>query len=126
MKLIDLTPVLTTSDIARQLVAFCRAGQFIEAQTELMAPDCRQVEPDHADAPSVNGLQAILAKEKAFQAAIDTMHGIIISEPVVAGNFFGISMHFDMTLHHRGRIQLNELGVYEVRDGKIIWEQFFY
>lgn len=116
----------TTSDVAHQLMTLCRAGEFIKAQTELMASDCKQVEPDHATAPSVSGLPAILEKEKGFQSAIIEMHRITISEPVIAGNFFSISMYFDMTLRGRGRVQLNELGVYEVRKGKIVREQFFY
>lgn len=118
--------MLSTSDIANQLVAFCRAGQFIEAQTELMAPDCEQIEPAHAIYSSVRGLTAILQKERQMQAAIVETHGITVSNPVVAGNFFSASMHFDLTLHGRGRVQLNELGVYEVRHGKIVREQFFY
>ena len=116
----------TTSDVAYQLVAFCRAGQFIQAQTELMDPSCEQIEPAHATAPSVRGLPAILQKEKAFQAAIIETHSIIVSEPIVVGHFFSASMHFDLTLHDRGRVQLNELAVYEVRNGKIVREQFFY
>ena len=118
--------MLTTSDISSRLVTLIRAGQFIDAQTELMAPDCLQVEPAHAVAPSVSGLAAILEKEKAFQAAVIEMHSITISEPVVAGVFFSISLHFDLTLQKRGRVQLAEIGLYEVKNGKIVREQFFY
>lgn len=116
----------TTSDVANQLVAFCRNGKFIDAQTELMAADCRQIEPTHANTPSVTGLTAILQKERTLQAAIIKTHSITISDPVIAGNFFSVSLHFDLTLQGRGRVQLTEIGLYEVSNGRIVCEQFFY
>ncbi len=91
-----------------------------------MSPDCEQIEPAHAPNPSAYGLPAILEKERAFQANIIDVHGTTISEPVVAGNFFRVSLHFDLTLQGRGRLQLAEIGVYEVLNGKIRREQFFY
>ena len=117
---------MTTEAVACRLVDLCRAGRMIDAQTELMADDCEQLEPPGATAPSVRGLSAILAKEERFTIAIESMHAIIISEPLVAGNFFTIRLQFDFTLRGRGRIVLDELGVYEVREGKIVREQFIY
>jgi hypothetical protein len=35
-------------------------------------------------------------------------------------------MSFDVTFKERGRQQMEELCVFEVKDGKIINEQFFY
>ena len=35
-------------------------------------------------------------------------------------------MHFDITFKDRGRQQLEELAVFEVKDGKITNEQFLY
>jgi limonene-1,2-epoxide hydrolase len=32
----------------------------------------------------------------------------------------------DMTFKGRGRMQIEEIGVYHVRDGKVVSEQFFY
>lgn len=116
----------TTSDVAHQLVAFCRAGKFIKAQTELMADDCEQIEPAHANAPSSYGLLAILEKEKRMQATVVEMHTITVSEPIVAGAFFSVSMEFDLTSKNHGRVKLEELATYQVRNGKIVREQFFY
>ncbi len=115
-----------TEAVANRLVALCREGRMIEAQTELMSPDCEQIEPDRAVEPSVTGLAAILAKEARFTAALESMHAITISEPLVAGKFFTIRLQFDLTIKGRKRMILDELGVYEVRNGKIVREQFFY
>jgi hypothetical protein len=54
------------------------------------------------------------------------MHGVVISEPVVVGNFFTVSMALDMTFEGRGRVTMDELRVFEVDDGRIVTEQFFY
>jgi len=54
------------------------------------------------------------------------MHGIVISEPVVADNFFTVSMALDKTFKGRGRVNMEELCVYEIDEGKIVCEQFFY
>lgn len=99
---------------------------MMEAQAELMAFDCQQVEPNRAIEPSLTGLPAILAKEERLTKSIETMHSITISEPLVAGNFFTIRLQFDLTIKGRKRMVLDEIGVYEVRNGKIVQEQFFY
>ena len=44
----------------------------------------------------------------------------------MAGNYFTVSMVLDATFKGRGRVNMEELCVYEVDDGKIITEQFFY
>ncbi len=61
-----------------------------------------------------------------MQETVAETHSLVISEPVVAGHFFSVSMAYDLTLHGRGRVQLAEIGVYEVRSGQIVSEQFFY
>jgi limonene-1,2-epoxide hydrolase len=41
-----------------------------------------------------------------------------------AGTSFACAMQLDVTIKGQGRMNLNELCVYEVKDGKIISEQF--
>ncbi len=117
---------MMTSQIADRLVELCRKGQFQAAQTELFAEDAISVEPDGAPVDVAVGLAAIQDKGRDFMASVEQMHGIVISEPVVAGNFFTVSMALDTTFKGRGRVTMEELCVYEVDDGKIVTEQFFY
>jgi hypothetical protein len=72
------------------------------------------------------GLDAIREKGHHFMESVEQMHGIVVSEPVVAGNFFTVSMAIDTTFKERGRVNMEELCVYEVDNGKIVSEQFFY
>ena len=54
------------------------------------------------------------------------MHGGFSSDPVVGGNFFSVAMGMDATMKGMGRIKMDEIAVYEVTDGKIVKEQFFF
>ena len=42
----------------------------------------------------------------------------------VAGGSFACAMQLDLTIKGHGRMSLNELCIYEVKDGKVISEQF--
>ena len=54
------------------------------------------------------------------------MHGGFSSDPVVGGNFFSVAMGMDATMKGMGRVKMDEIAVYEVKDGKIVKEQFFF
>ena len=45
---------------------------------------------------------------------------------MIAGNWFSISMTLDATMKGRDRVDMQQFCVYEVRDGKIVREQFFH
>jgi limonene-1,2-epoxide hydrolase len=72
------------------------------------------------------GLAAVKAKTKARNEMIAEIHGDFCSEPLVAGNFFSVVLGRDITLKGKRRINLQEIGVFEVKGGKIVSEQFFY
>lgn len=120
---------MSTEAVAKRLVAMCRHGQFEEAQHELYAKDATSTEPEAAaNGPlgNVKGLDAILEKGKRFQAGVEQIHGLEVSEPVIAGNWFSISMTLDVTMKEYGRTTMAEICVYHVKDDKIVAEQFFY
>ncbi|HET6552945.1 MAG TPA: nuclear transport factor 2 family protein [Dyella sp.] len=120
---------MSTETVAKRLVAMCRHGQFEEAQHELYAKDAVSTEPEAAaNGPlgNVKGLDAILEKGRRFQANIVEVHGVEVSDPIVAGNWFSASMTLDVTMKEYGRITMTEICVYHVKDDKIDSEQFFY
>jgi ketosteroid isomerase-like protein len=115
--------------IAKRLVELCREGKYEDAQRELYAEDAVSIEPDGLPPGalgSVKGLAAIYEKGRQFNAMIEAVHGGSVSEPVVAGNWFSVVMTMDVTMKGRGRMNMSEICVYRVRDGKIVHEQFFY
>jgi hypothetical protein len=115
--------------IASQLVELTRKGEFKQAQTELYADDAVSIEPYAI--PNVfdietKGLQAIDEKGKRWEQLVEEMHGLEVSDPLVAEKSFAVRMVMDLTLKGQGRVVYDELCVYQVNDGKIVLEHFFY
>lgn len=120
---------MNTRQIADRLVELCREGKYEQVYDELFAADAENIEmPAMAQGPlgSVRGLDAIRAKSQAWSDGIEQVHGGSIGDPIVAGRWFSVPMSMDATFKGRGRMQMEEICVYQVRDGKIVREQFFY
>ena len=75
---------------------------------------------------SAEGMDAIREKGRQFQESVEEMHGGYSNPPIVAGRFFAVAMGMDATFKGMGRMNMDEIAVYEVKDGKIVKEQFFY
>lgn len=117
---------MKTDEIARRLVSLCREAKWEAAQRELYADKAVSIEPEATPmfAKETRGLPAIVEKGKKFDAMIEKLHAIEVSDPVVADGSFACSMRMDVTMKGRGRMNMTELCVYEVKDGKIVSEQF--
>lgn len=117
---------MTTKQVADRLVELCRQGKIFDAQHELYADDIVCVEPASSPAGTTKGKQAVLAKGKMFAEMIEERHGASFSDPLVNGRYFSMAMTLDATMKGRGRHKMEEICMYEVKDGKVIYEQFFY
>jgi hypothetical protein len=117
---------MNTKEIADKLVAYCRQGKFEEAQRELFSKDAVSVEPEDTPmAPKeTKGLPAIIEKGRRFASALETVHSMKVSDPLLAGNSFACTMSLDATMKGQGRTTISELCIYVVADGKIVSEQF--
>ena len=117
---------MTTKEIAERLVALCREGKVEIAQRELYADDAINIEPYGTPAfpKETKGLDALIEKAHKFTAMIEQVHAVSISDPLVAGSSFACAMQLDVTIRGRGRMNMDELCIYEVKDGKIISERF--
>jgi len=118
---------MTTQEIADRLVELSSKGEFETAQRELLAEDTINIEPQATpDFPKeTRGLENIIQKGRKFQAMIETVHGISMSQPLCAGNSFAVVLNMDLTMKERGRTNMSELCVYTIKDGKIVSEQFY-
>ncbi len=118
---------LTTQQVADRLVELCRQGEFQTAKEELYDENAISIEPEHAPGPqTVQGLDNLKRKGDQFQEMVEEIHESFISEPLVAGNHICLGMSMDISFKDMGRRKMDELAVYEVIDGKIVKEQFFY
>ena len=121
--------VMTTQEVANRFYQLCKDNKWNEVQDELYAPDAVSVEPPGAESQglqNVQGLDAIKEKGKMFESMIEESYGGYCTEPVIGGKFFSVGMGIDAKMKGVGRMQMDEIAVYEVRDGKIVREQFFF
>lgn len=117
---------MKTEAIAQRLVVLCRDVKWEQAQKELYADKAVSIEP-HATPmfeKETRGLPAILEKGKKFADMIEKVHSTTVSEPIIAGSSFACTMQLDLTMKGQGRMNMSELCVYDVKDGKIVSEQF--
>ena len=120
------TKTMNTKEVAARLVQLCREGKFSEAIDELYAENVLSLEPKGAQAERTEGKAAVKAKTVQFDTMVETVHSSKISDPIVTGDHFACVMDMDLTLKGLGRSPMNEIAVYEVKNGKIVTDQFFY
>lgn len=119
--------VMTTQEVAARFNELAQQEKWFEIQDELFAEDVRSVDPVNSPYMGyAEGKAAVRKKGENFVSKIEAFHGASTTEPVVAGNHFAVGREMDATVQGFGRIQLNEVMLYEVKDGKIVLEQFFY
>lgn len=119
---------MNTTEVATELVNLCRTGRFADAIQTFYSPDIVSVEataPPGGSRESA-GLPAVLGKSEWWVTNHD-VHSGTVEGPLVAGDHFAVRFVFDVTFKPTGRRHvMDELGVYQVRDGKVIREEFFY
>jgi hypothetical protein len=118
---------MTMNQIANRLVELCRKGDYATAQKELFSDDAVSIEPYATPAfeKETKGLQAIFEKGNKWASMVDKVNALEVSDPLLAGNSFACTMRMDVTMKNKDHWDLTELCVYQVKDGKIISEQFF-
>jgi len=118
---------MQTQEIAKHLVDYCRNGNFDTAQAKLFADNAVSIEPYSTPEfeKETKGLTAIKEKGKKFESMVEEVHAIEASDPLVAGNTIAFTMTMDMTMKGKGRMKMPELCVYQVKDGKVVSEEFF-
>lgn len=121
---------MTTQEVATRYRELMSERKFIEVQDTLYDEDVVCQEPEKAASMGMpvftNGLEAVKAKGVARRAMIETSHSYTCSEPIVAGEFFSVVLKQDITFKGKPRMTLEEIGVFHVKDGNIVKEQFFY
>lgn len=118
---------MNTKDVANRFYELSQQGDWDAIQNELYCENAVSIEPEFSQGPTrVEGLEAIKQKGVQFREMIEETHGGYCNEPIVAGNHFSCTMGMDVTMKGIGRINMDEVCVYEVKDGKIVKEQFFF
>jgi hypothetical protein len=119
---------MATKEIAKKLAAYCSKGDWQGAYNELFAEDAVNIEPVASVLSGIEtkGLDKMKEKAKGYDSMVVKSYGYSVSEPLVAGNGIAFILTMDNEMEGHGRNTVSELCVYEVKDGKIIKEQFYY
>ncbi len=121
-------PILTTQEVADTLVKLCSQGKFEEATKKLYSKDIVSVEAGAPPGQSreSKGIDAVMAKGEWWTNNHD-VHSAKVEGPLVAGSHFSVVFKLDVTFKPQAkRFTMEEVAVYKVADGKIVYEEFFY
>jgi hypothetical protein len=119
--------VMTTQEVASRFNELAQQEKWFEIQDELFAENVRSIDPPNSlYFGYAEGKSAVRKKGEEFVMEVEAAHRRFTTEPVVAGNHFAVGREVDIAHNVHGRIQINEIMLYEVKDGKIVLEQFFY
>lgn len=119
--------VMTTQEIATRFNELAQQEKWFEIQDEFFADDVKSIDPPGSPYFGyAEGKAAVRKKGEDFVSRITAAHHLLTTAPVVAGNHFAVGREKDITVEGHGRIQIRQIMLYEVKDGQIISEQFFY
>jgi hypothetical protein len=117
---------MNTEEVATKLAEYCRNGEWMKAVDELYAKDIVSIEP-HAmeNMPAeMRGIDQVRGKTDWWEKNFD-VHSTKVSGPFVVRDTFVVQFDVDATEKtSKKRIQMSEVGIYTVKDGKVTREEF--
>lgn len=121
----DIT--LTIQEVVTRFNELAKQEKWFEIQDELFSEDIKSTDPVNSPYFGyAEGKVDVRKKGEDFIKKIQDFHGAHTTEPVIGGNHFSVGREVDITLQGFGRVQINQIMLYEVKSGQIISEQFFY
>ena len=116
-------------EVADEIVDLCRQGKNLDAIDRFYSPSVISTEAAEMQGMprEVRGQAGVRAKNEAW-AKNTTVHSSDIRGPFPRGeDQFAVFAKYEVTPKSTGkRTTMEEIGVYTVRNGKIVDEKFFY
>jgi hypothetical protein len=119
---------MTTMDVAKRYMELVKEQKNEECLNELFAKEAVSIE---AGAPpgqerTARGVDAIRGKSKWWREN-HTVHKAEVDGPYPHDDRFAVRFSYDVTFKPQNkRFPMNEIGLFTVKDGKIVKEEFFY
>jgi len=118
---------MSTQQVAARFNELAQQEKWFEIQDEFFAENVRSIDPPNsAYFGYAEGKSPVRKKGEDFVKRIEAVHRAYTSEPMICGNHFTVGREIDITVQGSGRIQINQIMLYEVIHGQIVLEQFFY
>ncbi len=117
---------MSIQDTAQAFTDLLKAGQHDQAAERFNDPEILSVEAMEGPMAEVRGADAVRQKAEWWYAN-HTVHEAECRGPFVNGDQFAVHFRMDVTVKETGeRTQMEEVGLYTVRDARIVEERFFY
>ena len=116
---------MTTQEVAKEFTQLCKDGEFEEAGKRFWSDDVVSLEPMQGDMAEVRG-RAGVEKKGEWWYANHEVHKVDVGGPYVHGNQFVVRFTMDFTPKGKSRMTMEEVGLYTVKDDKIVEERFFF
>lgn len=118
---------MTTEEVAARFNELAQQEKWFEIEDEFFSENVKSTDPPNSPYfDYAEGKANVRKKGEDFIKKIEGFHGAYTTQPVVAGNYFSVGRGIDVTVKSFGRVKIDQIMLYEVKDGKIISEQFFY
>jgi SnoaL-like domain len=117
---------MNTEEVANKLVELCRKNAWMKAIDTLYGKDIVSVEARGMDgeSPEKRGIDQVRGKTEWWLQNME-MHSVKVSGPFVAHDHFVVQYDIDVTNKaSKERMQMSEVGVYTVKEGKVAREEF--
>lgn len=116
----------STAELATDFVALLKDGRHDEAASAYNADDIVSYENMPGPMEVCRGKEAVRQKGE-WWVANHELHEFTTEGPYLNGEQFAVTFYFDVTVKESGeRRKMHEVGLYTVKDGKIVEERFFY
>src|SRR5881409_854843 len=117
---------MSTEEVATKLVEYCRKGEWMKAVDDLYAKDIVSVEPRVMEnmPAEMHGIDQVRGKTEWWEKNME-VHSAKVGGPFVARDTFVVQFDIDVTEKaSKKRMQMSEVGIYAVKDGKVVHDQF--
>jgi hypothetical protein len=117
---------MNTEEVANKLVELCRKGEWMKAVDELYSKDIVSVEAREMEnmPAEMRGIDLVRGKTTWWEQNME-VHSAKVSGPFLARDTFVVQFDVDVTdKASNKRMQMSEVGIYAVKDGKVAREEF--
>ena len=120
---------MSAKEIGQKLVQFCKEGKNLESINTLYADDVESIEaatPPMGDRVA-KGIEAVRGKNQWWTENHE-VHSASVAGPYPHGeDRFAVRFNYDVTNKPSGqRMQMDEIGVFTVKNNKVVKEEFYY
>ncbi|PYJ67737.1 MAG: nuclear transport factor 2 family protein [Verrucomicrobia bacterium] len=117
---------MNTEEVAKKLVDYCRNGEWMKALDDLYSKDIVSVEAQAGEnmPAEMRGIDQVRGKTAWWEKNFE-VHSAKVGGPFVARDTFVVQFDIDVTENaSKKRMQMSEVGIYTVKDGKVAREEF--